>query len=72
VALFGGLSLVKSDLLARGGVMTMTLMGNFDALSSVECVRLVLVAKLASVPSRLLCSMMIGEGACIGFRPISC
>jgi hypothetical protein len=39
---------VKSDLLARGGVMTMTLCGNLDA-ALLVCLCLVWVARLAVV-----------------------
>jgi hypothetical protein len=45
-ALFRGLSLVELELLARGKVMTITWVVNFDELSLLQSVRLVLVAKL--------------------------
>jgi hypothetical protein len=64
-----GKSLVKSESLARGGVMTMTLCGNFDA-AVLVCLCLMWVARLAVVVCPVWsCSMMILVH-CTGFRPV--
>jgi hypothetical protein len=64
---FGGLSSVKSESLARVGVMTMTPAGNLDDDSRLQqC-----VCGWLCAPSRLSCSMTVVEGLCIDFWPIS-
>jgi hypothetical protein len=64
-----GLPPVKSESLARGGVMTMTLFGNLDA-ALLVCRCLVWVAGLAVVVCLMWsCSMAILVH-CTGFRPV--
>jgi hypothetical protein len=64
-----GLPPVKSESLARGGVMTMTLFGNLDA-ALLVCRCLVWVAGLAVVVCLMWSCSMVILVHCMGFRPV--
>jgi hypothetical protein len=65
-----GLSPVKSESLARGGVMPMTLCSNIDA-ALLVCLCFVWVARLAVVVCPMWSCSMMTLVHCTGFWPVS-